>query len=65
MVDSLTLYDTMDKKVRMVDVNGKTYEGEVGLYESEWDSGSGEAEIGLCGSCFKQSDIESIEIIDE
>ena len=65
MVDSLTLYDTMDKKVRMVDVNGKTYEGEVGLYESEWDSDSGEAEIWFTNKMFKQSDIESIEIIDE
>ncbi|MEE3404533.1 MAG: hypothetical protein VZR73_10660 [Acutalibacteraceae bacterium] len=64
MVDSLTLYDTMDKKVRMIDISGKVYEGEVGLYESEWDSESGEAEIGLCGTVFTQSEIESIEIID-
>ena len=64
MVDSLILYDTMDKKVRMIDISGNVYEGEVGLYESEWDSESGEAEIGLCGTVFTQSEIASIEIID-
>ena len=65
MVDSLTLYHTEFHKVRMTDISGNKYEGEVGLYESEWDSESGEAEIGLCGTVFTQSEIESIEIIDE
>lgn len=65
MIDSLTLYHTEFQKVKMVDINGKVYRGKVTLYESEWDSDSGEAEIGLCGTWFKQSEIESIEIIDE
>ena len=65
MIDSLTLYDTIDKYVRIVDANGKEYKGKVGLYESEWDSDSGEAEIWFTNKMFKQSDIESIEIIDE
>ena len=65
MIDSLTLYDTMDHKVKVVDINGNEYQGIVGLYESEWDSDNGEAEIWFTNKMFKQSDIESIEIIDE
>lgn len=64
MVDSLTLYDTIDKYVKIVDVNGKKYKGKVGLYESEWDSDSGEAEIWFDNRMFKQSEIESIKIVD-
>ena len=65
MVDSLTLYNTMDHEVKVVDVNGNEHRGTVGLYESEWDSESGEAEIWFKNKMFKQSEIESIEIIDD
>ncbi len=65
MVDSLILYDTMDHNVKVVDINGNEYKGKVGLYESEWDSDSGEAEIWFSNKMFKQSEIESIEIIDD
>ena len=65
MVDSLTLYRTEFKKVKVKSTDGKIYEGEVRLFESEWDSDSGEAEIWFTNKMFKQSDIESIEIIDE
>ena len=64
MVDSLTLYDTMFHKIRLVDIDGNTHEGEVIFYESEWDSGSNEAEIGFNGTWYKQSQIKSVEISD-
>ena len=65
MVDSLVLYGTMDHKVKVIDVNGNEFAGKVELYESEWDSDSGEAEIWFTNKMFKQSDIESIELIDD
>lgn len=64
MVDTLTLYDTMFHRVRLVDINGNVHEGEVILYESEWDSVSGEAEINFDDGWYKQSEIKSVEIID-
>lgn len=65
MIDSMTLYNSEFHNVKLKATDGKEYEGKVILYESEWDSDSGEAEISLCGTWFKQSEIELIEIIDD
>ncbi len=66
MVDSITLYNAYTKKVRLIDNNDKEYIGVMDFFESEYDSGSGVAEIGL--SCrnmlFSADEIKSIEIID-
>ena len=66
MVDSLTLYNAIEHSVKMVDKEGNTHIGRVTFYESEWDSGYGVAIIGLDteGTFYKETDIESIEILD-
>ena len=67
MIDSVMLYKCFNKKVKLTDNNGKGYVGTVVFYESEYDSGSGVAEIGLniTATLFKADEIKSIEIVDE
>ena len=64
MIDSVMLYKCFNKKVKLT---GKGYVGTVVFYESEYDSGSGVAEIGLniTATLFKADEIKSIEIVDE
>lgn len=65
MVDSLTLKKTLNHKVKLVENDGTENIGKADLYESEDDSGYGEAIIGLTnGYYYKQSEIKSIEILD-
>ncbi len=62
--DSLILYDTFFKQVRIVSTDNKVVTGTVHLYESESDSGYGIACIALSnGYYYKQDEIRSIEII--
>lgn len=64
MVDSLTLYHSEFHNVRLIDNNDSIIEGYVDLYESEDDSGSGFAEIGLSnGRMYRQDEIKSLELI--
>ncbi|WP_287991396.1 hypothetical protein [Ruminococcus sp.] len=62
--DSLILYSTLFKKIRMVGVDNNVIIAEVTLYESEWDSVYGMACIGLSnGRYYNQDEIRSIRII--
>jgi hypothetical protein len=67
MIDSLSMYKCLEHKVRITLSNERIIEGIVDFFESEWDSGCGEATIGIKGddTWFNQSEIESIEIIDD
>jgi len=64
MIDSVTLAETYYHKVHMIDVNDNEVVGEVGLYESEWDSDDGMPCIGIDGIMYNADEIKSIEIID-
>ena len=66
MVDSLTLYNTQNHKVKLIETDGTEHIGVVDFYESEYDSGYDMATIGLNnnGILFKADEIKSIEIID-
>lgn len=67
MIDSLSLYKCLGHKVSITLTNEKKVEGVADFFESEWDSGCGEATIGLkdYGTWFNQSEIKSIKVIDE
>ena len=66
MIDSVTLYKCFNKKVKLFDINDNEYIGIVDFYESEYDSGSGVAEIGLSNraTIFSADEIKSIEIVE-
>lgn len=65
MVDSKKLCEADDHDVRVKTFDGKIYEGHVEFYEPEYESGYDVASIGLSiGREFKETQIESIEIID-
>ncbi|MCR4795747.1 MAG: hypothetical protein K5898_11405 [Ruminococcus sp.] len=62
--DSLILYKTQFKKIKLVDKDNNEFIGTVDLYESEWDSGDDVAGIGLSnGWYYRQNDINYIEIL--
>ena len=64
--DSLILYHTYFKKIRLVLTDNKEIVANVDLYESEYDSDFDMACIGLSnGFCYKQDDIRSIELIKD
>lgn len=67
MIDSVELYKCYNKKVKLIDNSGYEYTGIVDFYESEYDSGSGVAEIGLnnVSAIFRADEIKSIKIINE
>ena len=64
MVDSETLYSTLNHNVRVIDNDNNSHVGKVYNYESEWDSGTGEADIWIDDGIFSESDIQSIDITD-
>ena len=65
MVDSLILYKALNHKVKLIENDGTEHIGIADFYESENDSGYGEAIIGLTnGYYYRLSEIKSIEIID-
>ena len=66
MIDSSTFYNAYKHDVKMIDKEGNAHIGRVTFYESEWDSDYGVAIIGLDtdGAFYKETDIESIEILD-
>ena len=66
MVNSIILCKALNHKVKLIEENGTEHIETADLYESEYDSGYGEAIIGLTnGLYYLQSDIKSIEIVDE
>ena len=66
MIDSITLYKCFGKSVKLIDSKNNEYKGVVDFYESEYDSGSGVAEIGLhnMATIFSADEIKSIECLD-
>ena len=61
------LYYYYEKRVKLKLKNGRTYDAIVNFYESDYYSGYGEPSIGIYPDSieFVQSEIESIEVIDE
>ena len=67
-MDSKVLSESMNHKVRLIERNGREREAKVILFESEYDSGCGEACIWLDDNIdpgiLCQSEISLIQIID-
>ena len=61
------LYYYYKKRVKLKTKDGEKYEGIIVFYESDYYSGYGEPSIGIYPDSieFAQSEIESIEVIDE
>ncbi|WP_024857119.1 hypothetical protein [Ruminococcus albus] len=66
MIDSIELYECYTKRVKLTTNDDYEFTGVVDFYESEYDSGSGVAEIGLnnVSTIFRADEIKSIEILD-
>ena len=67
-MDSKVLFESMNHKVRLIERNGREREAKVILFESEYDSGYGEACIWLDDNIdpgiLRLSEITLIQIID-
>lgn len=65
MVDSLTLWEAQNHKIKLIEEDGTEHIGIADFYENEYDSGYGVAGIGIKGDlCFRADEIQSIEILD-
>ena len=67
-MDSKTLFESMNHYVRLIERGGRERKSKIILFESEFDSGDGEACIWLNDDLdpgiLRQSEILSLEILD-
>lgn len=67
-MDSKTLFNSRGHKVRLIEKNGRERNANVILFQSEWDSGCGEACIWLDDNIepgiVQQNDISLLQILN-